>query len=164
MTRAMRSRVFRVLRAGSLGGLLFASDLVHAQGLPDKAQPPLREAQLSSGLYLIKAEVADTDATREIGLMFRKKMADNHGMLFIFGRASEQCMWMKNTLLPLSVAFIDDQGVIVNIEDMKPQTENSHCSTKPVSYAIEMNLGWFASKHILPGARVAGLLEAGKAH
>ena len=71
---------------------------------------------------------------------------------------------MKNTLLPLSVAFIDDQGVIVNIEDMKPQTENSHCSAKPVSYAIEMNLGWFASRHILPGAQVAGLPEAGKAH
>lgn len=124
-------------------------------------QPPLPTVQLQTGMYLIKAEVANDFGTRMQGLMMREKMAPNEGMLFIFPSAETQCMWMKNTLLPLSVAFIDEQGAILNIEDMKPQTENSHCSVKAARYALEMNLGWFKGKNIKPGAKITGLEKAG---
>lgn len=113
--------------------------------------------QLSAGMHLIQAEVAQTDAQRQQGLMFREKMANNHGMVFVFDQPNSQCMWMKNTLLPLSVAFIDSEGKIVNIEDMQPQTLDSHCSAKPVKYALEMNLGWFKQKNVKPGSAILGL-------
>ena len=124
-------------------------------------QPPLPAMQLQTGLYLIKAEVANDYGTRMQGLMLREKMAANDGMLFIFPGRDTQCMWMKNTLLPLSVAFIDETGTILNIEDMKPQTEDSHCSTKPARYALEMNQGWFKTKNIKAGAKILGLDKAG---
>ena len=113
--------------------------------------------QLSAGMHLIQAEVAQTDAQRQQGLMFREKMANNHGMVFVFDQLTSQCMWMKNTPLPLSVAFIDAEGKIVNIEDMQPKTLDSHCSAKPVKYALEMNLGWFKQKNVKPGSTVNGL-------
>lgn len=113
--------------------------------------------QLSAGMHLIQAEVAQTDAQRQQGLMFREKMANNHGMVFVFDQVTSQCMWMKNTPLPLSVAFIDAEGKIVNIEDMQPKTLDSHCSAKPVKYALEMNLGWFKQKNVKPGSTVNGL-------
>ena len=112
---------------------------------------------LNAGMYVIKAEVADNAAAREQGLMFREKMAQNEGMLFVFPAPASVCMWMKDTLLPLSVAFMDAQGKIVNIEDMKPQTLDSHCSNKMVRYALEMNLGWFKQKGIKPGSSIDGL-------
>lgn len=113
--------------------------------------------QLAAGMHLIQAEVAQTDPQRQQGLMFREKMANNHGMVFVFDQTNPQCMWMKNTPLPLSVAFIDADGKIVNIEDMQPKTLESHCSTKPVKYALEMNLGWFKQKNVKPGSTIAGL-------
>jgi uncharacterized membrane protein (UPF0127 family) len=115
--------------------------------------------QLSAGMHLIKAEVAATDAERQQGLMFREQMANNAGMVFVFDEPATQCMWMKNTLLPLSVAFIDANGKIVNIEDMQPQTLANHCSAQavPVKYALEMNLGWFKQKNIKPGSTIEGL-------
>jgi uncharacterized repeat protein (TIGR04076 family) len=115
--------------------------------------------QLSAGMHLIQAEVAATDAQRQQGLMFREKMDHNAGMVFVFDAPATQCMWMKNTLLPLSVAFIDAEGKIVNIEDMQPRTLDSHCSTKavPVRYALEMNLGWFKQKNIKPGSVIVNL-------
>lgn len=112
---------------------------------------------LTAGVYLIQAEVAATDAQREQGLMYRKSLADNGGMLFLFGAPAGVCMWMKNTLIPLSVAFIGVDGRVVNIEDMQPQTENSHCARKPIAYALEMNAGWFEHRHIKPGAVIGGL-------
>jgi uncharacterized protein len=112
---------------------------------------------LNAGMYVIKAEVAANDAEREQGLMFREKMGQNEGMLFVFPAPASVCMWMKNTLLPLSVAFMDAQGKIVNIEDMKPQTLDSHCSSKMVRYALEMNEGWFKQKGIKPGNAIDGL-------
>ena len=123
--------------------------LVSAQQLP--------RTELSAGVHLIKAEVADNFVTRMQGLMHRPSMGANEGMLFIFDEAGIQCMWMKNTLIPLSVAYIADDGAIVNIEDMKPQTEDSHCTKKPVRFALEMNLGWFATKGLRPGAKLRGL-------
>jgi hypothetical protein len=112
---------------------------------------------LNVGMYVINAEVASTHAQREQGLMFRTKMGTNEGMLFIFPVPASVCMWMKNTLLPLSVAFIDENGRIANIEDMKPQTVDSHCSKKLVHYALEMKQGWFKEKNIKPGSSVGGL-------
>jgi uncharacterized protein len=129
----------------------------HAQ---TAAQPPLEQVTLNAGVYRIEAEVAYSDATRQIGLMFRRQMAANHGMLFVFPHDVQECMWMKNTLLPLSVAFIDAQGVIRNIGDMVPQTETPHCSAVPVRYALEMNRGWFSGRRIAPGERLQGLDRA----
>ena len=116
-------------------------------------------ATLTAGMHLIKAEVAANDAQRAQGLMFRESMPPNAGMVFVFDAPATQCMWMKNTLLPLSVAFIDAGGTIVNIRDMQPQTLDSHCSTKgvPVKYALEMNQGWFQQKHIKPGMKIGNL-------
>lgn len=116
-----------------------------------------RIISLTAGIYVIKAELAATNAERERGLMFREKMAANEGMVFVFETPSEVCMWMKNTLLPLSVAFIDEAGKIVNIEDMKPQTTDNHCGKKRVSYALEMNQGWFKQKNVKAGSVIEGL-------
>ena len=113
--------------------------------------------QLSAGMHLIRAEVAADFGTRMRGLMHRPSMAQNAGMLFIFDEVTQHCMWMKNTLIALSVAFIDEQGSIINIEDMAPQTEQSHCSKKPARYALEMNRGWFAARGIKPGSRIGGI-------
>lgn len=113
--------------------------------------------QLNIGIHLVKAEVAQTEAEREQGLMFREKMGDNDGMVFLFGAPAGVCMWMKNTLIPLSVAFMDESGVIINIEEMKEQTLDSHCAKRGATYALEMNKGWFRQKNIKPGMKVDGL-------
>ena len=102
------------------------------------------------------AQVAQTAAQRQTGLMFRREMPQHEGMLFVFEQPATQCFWMKNTLLPLTAAFVADDGTIVNLADMKPQTEDSHCSTKPVRYVLEMNQGWFAKKNLKAGAKLAG--------
>lgn len=112
---------------------------------------------LNAGIHVIKAEVAAREAERQQGLMFREKMGPNEGMVFLFDAPAGVCMWMKNTLIPLSVAFLDDAGKIVNIEDMQPHTTESHCAKKPVRYALEMNLGWFKQKNIKPGSVIEGL-------
>ena len=116
--------------------------------------------ELTTGFYRIDAEVAFDDQNRQTGLMHRRSMAQHQGMLFVFPAVATHCMWMRNTLIPLSVAFLDDQGQIINIEDMKPQTEDNHCAARPARYALEMNLGWFASKGIKPGARLGGIEKA----
>ena len=141
--------------------LAFLLIALSAQAQTPGGQPPLPSVQLQNGMYLVKAEVANDYSTRMQGLMMREKMAPNEGMLFVFPDREKQCMWMKNTLLPLSVAFIDEAGVILNIEDMKPQTEISHCSAAAARYALEMNLGWFKSKNIKAGSKISGLEKAG---
>ena len=138
----------------------FALTLLCA-GVRAQGQPTLPSVPLTAGLYLINAEVAASYGTRMQGLMQREKMGANEGMLFVFPDRDKQCMWMKNTLLPLSVAFLDDNGVIINVEDMKPQTETSHCSAGPARFALEMNLGWFKSKNIKAGAKITGVEKAG---
>jgi uncharacterized membrane protein (UPF0127 family) len=107
-------------------------------------------------MYLIDTQVAATPAQRATGLMFRPQMPSGEGMLFVFEAPSEQCFWMKNTVLPLTAAFVADDGTIVNLADMKPQTTNSHCSEKPVRYVLEMNRGWFAQKGIKAGFKLRG--------
>lgn len=123
-----------------------------AQDGPQK----LQAIKLTAGMHVLNVEVAQTPEQHQIGLMFRKTMPTNDGMLFIFDRPGQQCFWMKNTLLPLSVAFISDDGSIANIEDMKPQTLDSHCSTKEVRYVLEMNDGWFSKRGIKPGMKLQG--------
>ena len=113
--------------------------------------------QLNAGINLIKAEVATTSAQHERGLMFRDHLGANEGMVFIFNPAQPVCMWMKNTLIPLSVAFMDEHGAVINVEEMKARTLDSHCSKKDATYALEMNTGWFAKKNIKPGFVIDGL-------
>jgi uncharacterized protein len=116
--------------------------------------------ELSAGIHLIRAEVANTFDSRARGLMYRKSLGANSGMLFVFPDVSPHCMWMKNTYVPLSVAFMDEQGTIVSIHDMQPQNETSHCAAKPARFALEMSQGWFAQKGIKPGAKIGGLDKA----
>lgn len=121
------------------------------------AQQKFKVIPLNAGMHVIQAELVANDRDRQQGLMFREKMGPNEGMVFVFDAPATVCMWMKNTPLPLSVAFIDESGKIVNIEDMKPQTSESHCAKKPVRYALEMNQGWFKQKNIKPGSAIGGL-------
>jgi uncharacterized membrane protein (UPF0127 family) len=136
----------------SATGIFLFSNASHAQqGL----RFPV--TSLNAGINVIKAEVASSPAQREQGLMFRERMGPNEGMVFLFGAPAGVCMWMKDTLIPLSVAFIDESGKIVNIEEMKAQTLDSHCAKKAVPYALEMNSGWFKQKNIKPGTVIEGL-------
>jgi len=137
--------------AAALAALCLAA-LAVAQDGPQR----LAQIRLNAGIHNINAEVAATPEQREIGLMFRTSMPAGDGMLFVFERPSKQCFWMKNTLIPLSVAFLGDDGSVVNIEDMKPRTLDSHCSTQPVRFVLEMNEGWFAKRGIRAGSRVRG--------
>jgi uncharacterized membrane protein (UPF0127 family) len=140
--------------------LLAAALALAAPLAAGQPQPKLPTLSLSAGIHVIQAEVANTDAARAQGLMFRKSLGANQGMLFVFREAGPQCMWMRNTYVPLSVAFIDERGVIVNIADMQPQSDDSHCATRPARYALEMNRGWFAAKGIKPGAKLSGIEKA----
>ena len=123
-------------------------------------QPQLPLLELFAGMHRIEAEVAATSESRQTGMMLRTIMAPQRGMLFVFPDVAKHCMWMRNTLLPLSVAFLDEKGRIINIEDMQPQTENNHCAVKPARYALEMNLGWFKSRSVGPGFAIAGIDKA----
>jgi len=120
-------------------------------------QPPLRTVELGAGMHVIRAEVADGFASRMQGLMQRTSLPPNGGMLFVFDEDATHCMWMKNTLIPLSVAFLDERGAIINIADMQPHSEQSHCASRPARYALEMTQGWFAQRGIRAGARLRGL-------
>ncbi len=113
--------------------------------------------ELNAGIYRIEADIAADQETRMQGLMFRRNMPANHGMLFVFPQAAQHCMWMRNTLLPLSVAFLDEEGHILNIEEMQPQTEINHCAARRAPFALEMNRGWFSNKGIKAGQRIGGI-------
>jgi uncharacterized membrane protein (UPF0127 family) len=140
-----------------LSAILFASLILAAGSAFSQQNSGFPVIELHSGIHLIQAEVASTNAQREQGLMFRKKLGQNEGMVFLFNSPARVCMWMKNTFIPLSVAFLDAEGKIINIEDMEPQTSASHCAKKPASYALEMNLGWFKQKNIKPNSLIDGL-------
>ncbi|MEN9376680.1 MAG: hypothetical protein RL710_1837 [Pseudomonadota bacterium] len=136
-----------------LTSLSLTSTAALAQEVP---QANLQRTALTAGIYQIDAQLAITPAEHAIGLMYRKEMEPHEGMLFVFASPSLQCFWMKNTLIPLTVAFLADDGMILNMDDMKPQTEESHCSIKPVRYVLEMNKGWFAKKGIKAGMKLTG--------
>jgi uncharacterized protein len=142
----------RILR--TLAALAMAATALSALG--QEAQTNLPRVKLSAGMHQIDAQVALTPEQREIGLMFRKEMPQHEGMLFVFEQPAVQCFWMMNTLLPLTAAFVADDGTIVTLADMKPMTTDSHCSDKPVRFVLEMNQGWFAKKGLKAGYKLAG--------
>lgn len=124
-----------------------------AQNMP---QMDLPRVELRAGMFRIDAQVASRPFERQIGLMHRQSMPAHEGMLFVFERPAVQCFWMKNTLLPLTAAFVADDGRITNLADMQPLDETSHCSSEPVRFVLEMNQGWFAQKGIRAGQRLTG--------
>jgi uncharacterized protein len=151
----IRKVIFRIFLVSAI--LLIFSAFLVLSPVADQAQKQLAVVHLSAGSHLIQAEVASTAADRTRGLMHRSGLGPDEGMLFDHHAAVDVCMWMKNTLIPLSVAFIDSGGMIVNIEDMEPHTTDFHCSIRPVRFALEMNRGWFTKRNIRPGDRIRGL-------
>ncbi len=133
---------------------LWFCTLAWSQGQP---QLHLARAKLQAGIQLLDVQLAGTPQQREIGLMYRQEMGTHEGMLFVFEEKNRQCFWMKNTLIPLTAAFLEDDGTIVNLADMAPQTTQAHCALRPVRYVLEVNQGWFAKRKLGPGDRVLGL-------
>jgi len=149
-----------MLRTACVGAasLLLASYASHAAE-PAPQRLPTMELRIAG--HKITAEVAATDQTRMVGLMYRKKpLAENHGMLFVFTASAFHSMWMQNTYIPLSVAFIDEAGVVLNIADMAPLTTQAHTAAGFARYALEMNQGWFAARGTRAGAKIEGLAAA----
>lgn len=142
----------RLLAGAGLAAVVAAAVPAFAQPAP---QPRLPAVRLQAGMHIVLAEVAATPRTREIGLMMRERLGPNEGMLFVFEEPRAWCFWMRNTLLPLSIAFLDDDGRIVNVADMAPRSEDSHCAAAPVRFALEMEKGWFARRALAPGAQLA---------
>ena len=142
-----RGRAIRVLAAAAL----------LAASLAARADVTFKSASVKVGAHPLRVEIAASDPQRMQGLMYRKKLGRDDGMLFIFDEPAYQSMWMKNTLIPLSVAFIDGEGRILNILDMEPQTLETHTSAGPALYAIETNKGWFEENRVKPGETVTGL-------
>ena len=138
---------------------LLALAWLSASALPVVAQPQPQRLQaitLNAGMHNIRAELAITPEQRQMGLMYRRDLGTHEGMLFIFEQPAPQCFWMRNTPTPLTIAFLADDGSIVNLADMKPFDDSSHCSAKPVRYVLEMNQGWFAKRGIQAGFKLSG--------
>jgi uncharacterized membrane protein (UPF0127 family) len=131
-----------------------------ALSLPGRAQeepqPHLDSIELTAGMHVIRAELAVTQQQQATGMMFRREMGANEGMLFVNEALGRRCFWMHNTLLPLTIAFIADDGTIVNLADMAPRSDDSHCSAEPVRYALEMRQGWFAKRGFKAGLKLRG--------
>ena len=147
--RSLRVTLFLLFVALTLIGAPPVANAQTVVSLPVK--------QLTVGMHVIRAEVASNYETRARGLMYRKELAPNAGMLFVFPHPAVQCFWMRNTLIPLSIAFIADDGLIIDIIDMTPMTENSHCSSSPVRLALEMEQGWFDKRGVTIGKKIGGL-------
>ena len=143
---------FRHLVAAAAIAFALPAAAQSAGGAPQR----LPTTTLHAGMFNIQAQIARSPSERQIGLMYRTSMAPHEGMLFVFEQAEPQCFWMRNTLIPLSIAFLADDGSIVNVAEMAPQSDASHCSDKPVRYALEMNQGWFAKRGVKPGTRIGG--------
>jgi uncharacterized protein len=134
-------------------GLYALAAAAWAEALP---APRLPTIEIGAGMHVIRAEVAQSPQQQQIGMMMRREMGANEGMLFVNADAGVRCFWMRNTLLPLTIAFIADDGTIVNLADMQPQSDQSHCSEKPVRFALEMNKGWFAKRGLSAGTKLRG--------
>ena len=137
--------------------LAWCAPVLAGEAQRNTPQLDLPRIELRAGMHRIDAQVAQTPQTRATGLMYRPSMPDQEGMLFVFERPDSVCFWMKNTLLALSAAFIADDGRIVNIADMAPQTTEPHCAQEPVRFVLEMNKGWFAKRGLGAGSRIGGL-------
>ncbi len=139
--------------------LLFATVVVFSlfsARAQDGPQPRLPTTPLNAGMHVIQAELAISPAQQAMGMMFRTEMPGNEGMLFVNEDSSVRCFWMRNTLVPLTIAFIAEDGTIVNLADMQPKSDASHCSAKPVRYALEMRQGWFVKRGISAGFKLRG--------
>jgi len=158
LCRAMRFLASAFRRAWALWRLGFI--MVCALSAAAGAHAQMPEIALSIGEHKLTAEVARTEPTRMEGLMYRRILPENRGMLFVFPEVAAHSMWMMNTYVPLSVAFVDTNGVIINIEDMQPQTQDTHTAARPAKYALEVNQGWFRKRGIKPGAKVEGIDRA----
>lgn len=134
--------------------------LIFALCFIGSGQAAMPQIELTVNKQVLTTEVAHTDPDRMQGLMHRRMLPENRGMLFVFPNIAYHGMWMMNTYIPLSVAFIDNDGVIINIADMQPHTRDSHNATRPARYALEMNLGWFRKRGIGPGMKIEGLEKA----
>lgn len=143
--------------------LLFVG-LLAVSTITASAAAELPVVELTAGFHRIEAEVAANQADRSQGLMHRRAMPQNRGMIFVFPVSAVHCFWMKNTPLPLAIAFLDEKGVIVHIDEMAPETETSHCPPRSARFALEMNTGWFKAKGLKPGAVIGGIerLPAGR--
>ena len=137
----------------ALGAILFTS-IAYAE--MEAAKLPQITLGIG-GVHKVVAEVASIPSNRAQGLMFRQKMKDNEGMLFVYPQPHITGMWMKNTLIPLSVAFVDEKGVIINVEEMKPETLDAHMAKAPAKYSLEMASGWFKKRKLGPGTKIKGL-------
>ena len=146
-------RLRALLQASLVATVAVAACAAAAQTGP---QPKLPTIDLQAGMHVIKAELAITPEQQATGMMGRREMPGNEGMLFVNETAGVRCFWMRNTLIPLTIAFIADDGTIVNLADMEPLSERSHCSAKPVRFALEMSRGWFAKRGIQAGFRLRG--------
>lgn len=167
MMSSPRAFSFRrgALRTAALAAIALACALtgpaLHAQPTASPAAPVQKLATittLGAGMYNIKAEVAQTPQEHQIGLMSRISMGANEGMIFVFPEVTRQCFWMRNTLIPLSIAFLADDGTVVNLDEMQANTDTSHCSARPVRYVLEMNKGWFTKHSVKPGDKIRGPL------
>ena len=159
---AAGARLRAILAIGMLVAASVTTLAPHARAqaaASSAAQPTLPRTQLTAGMHVIRAEVASNPETRARGLMFRERLGPNEGMLFVFERAEQHCFWMRNTPLPLSIAFIDEAGTIINIENMQPRSDESHCPTRPARYALEMEQGWFSKRGIGAGLKIGGLAQ-----
>lgn len=140
-----------------ISAALLCPALACAQATPPAPQMDLPRATLTIGMHHIDVQLAQTDWQRQVGLMHRRSMPEHEGMLFVFERPGVQCFWMKDTLIPLTAAFVADDGVIVNLADMQPLDENTHCSSRPVRYVLEVNQGWFSQRKLQAGMKLTGL-------
>jgi hypothetical protein len=140
-----------LLAAAALGWL--AAPAASAQGTP----PVLPRVELGVGIHLIHAELARDEASRMLGLMYRRSLGSNDGMLFVFDAPAQHCMWMRNTYIPLSVAFLDASGAVINVEEMQAQTDDSHCALHPARYALEMGSHWFHLHGVRAGTVIRGV-------
>lgn len=145
------------LLSSLLAALAILLSPMTAAAQASEPNPPLSHVFLQAGIHRIKAEVASSQLERSRGLMLRKALQANSGMLFVFESAALHCFWMKNTLIPLTIAFLEDDGTIVTLADMQPHDEASNCPARPVRYALEMDQGWFKGKGIRTGDRISGL-------
>jgi len=141
-------------------GIVLAVLLVLSAAVASAQQQPMVE--LTAGFHRIEAEAAANNAARMQGLMQRKSMPAQRGMLFVFEHRAGQCFWMMNTPLPLTAAFVADDGTIVNLADMKPHSLDTHCSIEPVRFVLEMNQGWFAKRGLGAGSRLRGPMFSGQ--
>ena len=142
-------------------GLLVSAFWAYPTAAQPTPQMNLPRTTVGVGIHQLQVQVAQTQEQHATGLMYRADMPQQEGMLFVFSAPSQQCFWMKNTLIPLTAAFVADDGTIVNLEDMQAQTTQSHCSAKPVRYVLEVNQGWFAKKGIKAGDKLrAALFQA----